>query len=80
MIEQGDLLTLEDDKDYVVVSTTTLSGILYVYLIEHKDVSNFLICSYDQVDGLYEVDDPELLKELLNIFSKSISKQLEAMV
>lgn len=79
MINQGDVLTLEDDKDYVVVSTTILSGITYVYLIQDNDYSNFMFCSYDQTDGLYEVEDQELLGELIKIFSKQLNIQFEAM-
>lgn len=79
MIEQGDVLTLEDNKEYVVVATTVLSNIVYVYLIDQNDYSNFMFCSYDQTDGLYEVEDQELLKELIKIFNKDLSKQFDAM-
>lgn len=79
MINQGDVLTLEDNKEYVVAATTVLSDIVYVYLIQENDYSNFMFCSYDQVDGLYEVDDDELLEELIKIFNKQLYKQVEAM-
>lgn len=79
MINQGDVLTLEDNKDYVVVATTILSGVVYVYLIQGNDYSNFMFCSYDQTDGLYEVEDDDLLGELITIFSKQLNKQFEAM-
>lgn len=72
MIEQGEILTLEDDKEYVVVATTVLDGINYVYLINSVDYSNFLFCAYDQTDGLYEVEDPELLDQLLKIFNEQL--------
>lgn len=74
MIEQGEILTLEDDKQYVVVATTILDNINYVYLIDSKDYSNFMFCAYDQTDGLYEVEDGELLEELLNIFNEQLSE------
>ena len=45
MIEQGEILTLEDDKEYVVAATTILDGINYVYLINSVDYSNFLFCA-----------------------------------
>ena len=61
MIEQGELLTLEDDKEYVVVGSTILDNINYVYLMDSNDYSNFMFCSYDQTDGLYEVEDEEIL-------------------
>ncbi len=73
MIEQGEILTLEDDKEYVVVATTILDDINYVYLMDSKDYSNFMFCAYDQTDGLYEVEDNELLQQLLEIFNEQLN-------
>jgi hypothetical protein len=79
MIEQGDLLTLEDNKEYVVAATTAIEGIVYVYLIDQNDYSNFMFCSYDQTDGLYEVEDPDLLQSLIKTFTKQLTKFIDAM-
>ena len=73
MIEQGEILTLEDDKDYLVVGTTKINDITYVYLINTVDYSNFMFCSYDETDGLYEVEDAELLQNLITIFNKQLN-------
>lgn len=73
MLKQGDLLTLEDDKDYAVVDTTKIDDILYVYLINSNDYSEFMFCSYDQTDGLYEVEDQDLLKKLIEIFNNQLN-------
>ena len=51
MINVGDVLTLEDDKEYVVLSTTLISGIIYVYLMDQNDYSNFMFCSYDMISS-----------------------------
>lgn len=74
MIELGEILTLEDNKEYVVVGSTMLNEINYVYLMNSKDYSNFMFCKYDQTDGLYEVTDPELLKQLISIFNKQLKE------
>lgn len=73
MIEQGEILTLEDNKEYVAVATTILDDINYVYLMDSKDYSNFMFCAYDQTDGLYEVEDNELLQQLLEIFNEELN-------
>lgn len=73
MIEQGEILTLEDDLEYVVAGSTVLNDINYVYLMNLTDYSKFMFCSFDQVDGLYEVTDPELLDKLLKIFNKQLN-------
>ena len=69
MLEQGEILTLEDDKEYVVVSSVVLDNINYVYMIEANNFANVMFCKYDNVDGLYEVDDPDLIKELIKMFN-----------
>lgn len=73
MIEQGEVLTLENDKDYVVASSTVLDEINYVYLMNINDYGDFLFCAYDEVDGLYEVEDKELLNQLIQIFDKDLN-------
>ena len=73
MIEQGEILTLEDDQKYVAVATTVLDGINYVYLINPDDYSKFMFCAYDQTDGLYEVEDQQLLNQLLEIFNEQLN-------
>ena len=73
MIKQGDLLTLENEKEYGVVDTTTIDGMVYAYLINSKDFGDFMFCSYDQVDGLYEVEDQELLSKFIEIFNEQLN-------
>ena len=49
-----------------------MDNINYVYLMDSNDYSNFMFCSYDQTDGLYEVEDEEILLQLLNIFNEQL--------
>ncbi len=73
MIEQGEILTLEDNKEYVVAASTVLDDINYVYLMDSADYSNFMFCAFDETDGLYEVEDAELLDKLLQIFNEQLN-------
>lgn len=73
MIEQGEVLTLEDGQDYVVASSVVLDGINYVYLINSINLSKMMFCSYDQVDGLYEIEDPELLDKVMKKMNESLN-------
>lgn len=73
MIEIGEILTLEDDQKYIAVATTLLDDVNYVYLMHEKDYSKFMFCAFDQVDGLYEVEDDELLQQLLEIFNEQLN-------
>lgn len=63
-IEDNDVLTLDDNKEYVVVSNTIYNNIKYYYLMELSNLKNILFCYEDNGD-LVEVDDKELLDKLL---------------
>ena len=73
MLNQGDLLTLENEKEYAVVDTTIIDGITYVYLINSKNFEDFMFCSYDQVDGLYEVEEQDILSKLIEVFNYQLN-------
>ena len=63
----------KNDKEYAVASSTVLDDVNYVYLMNINDYSDFLFCAFDEVDGLYEVEDAELLDQLIKIFDKDLN-------
>ena len=69
MLEIGDLLTLSDNKEYIVMKQIYFEGSNYVYLISKDGISNILICSYEG-DDLSIVTDENLFENLLNLFNK----------
>lgn len=73
MLEKGELLTLDDDREYVVAALTIIDNIEYVFLMDTEDYSNFMICSYDNNDGLEDVDNQELLQELIKTFDEQLN-------
>ncbi len=73
MLEKGELLTLDDDREYAVTALTIIDNVEYVFLMDTEDYSNFLICSYDNNDGLEDVDNQELLQELIKIFDEQLN-------
>lgn len=69
MLEQGDLITLSNNKEYIVINKTSLKGKNYVYLITKDGISEIAICLFEN-DTLTKVTDIELLKILINIFKE----------
>ncbi len=74
MLNQGEILTLDDNKKYSVVFTTELYAKKYVYLIDQDDYTNTMFCEFDNQNGLEEVVEPEIIEQLLVKFNES-SKQ-----
>lgn len=68
MLNQGESLTLSDNKVYVVAYTTVYNNYNYVFLIEQDDYTNTMFCKYDNNNGLEEVTDSNVIEELLKIY------------
>ncbi len=65
MLNQGEILTLNDNRKYSVVYTIELNSKNYVYLIDQDDYTNTMFCEYDNNNGLEEVVEPEIVEKLL---------------
>ena len=74
IIDIKDTLTLDDNKDYVVVSKIEYQNQVYFYL---TDVDNTDVKFYFQkrIDELTELEDQELIKTLLPLFIEEAKKQ-----
>lgn len=72
MIEKGELLTLDDNNEYAVTAVTIIDNVEYLFLMDTKDYSNFMFCSYNN-DEIEEVDDEDLINELAKEFDKQLN-------
>ena len=73
MIEQGDILSLDDGKEYTVVAVTEYENKKYCYIIETDDTTN--INFYEIIDNeeLEEVEDEELRNNLIEKFNEILN-------
>ncbi len=67
MLEIGDLITLSNDKEYVVAKIVKLEGKEYLAVISKDGLSDFLICEYD-MGKLKIVKDEKIVVKLLELF------------
>lgn len=72
MINKGEILTLDDNKKYIVVSSRLVDNVNYVYLIDGNDYNNFMFCKFDNNNGLEEISEVNLLSRLMIEFKKDI--------
>ena len=66
-----DILTLDDDNKYVVVSKVYYEGKDYLYLIDINNNKNLKFCYVDN-DAVVEISDKELNTKLLPLFFDKI--------
>ena len=71
MLEQGEVLTLDDDKEYTVTFTTMLDNKNYVFLLETNNYENNMFCEYLN-DELEEVTDIAVIEKLLKKFEEYV--------
>ncbi len=71
MLNQGEILTLDDNKKYSIVYSTEYNNKNYVYLIDQDDYTNTMFCEFDNDKGLEEVTDSDIVEELLKLYTLS---------
>ena len=71
MLNQGEILTLNDNKKYSVVYSTEYNNKNYAYLIDQDDYTNTFFCEFDNNKGLEEVTDSHVVEELLKLYTLS---------
>ena len=66
-IDIKDVITLDDNNEYIVVNKVNYNDKNYYYLIDMEDSENLMFCYEDNGD-LVEVNDKELTAKLLPLF------------
>ena len=69
--EIGNVLTLEDDKDYVISQAKNYEGNFYMLLIEMPDYKSYKFVRLIDNKNLAEIEDVDLIEKLSAIFSKA---------
>ena len=73
-----DVITLDDNNNYVVVSKTNYHSETYFYILDINNNENFKILKLNISNNkLAEFEDQDLIKELLPIFLKESAKHIE---
>ena len=75
MIDVKDVLTLEDDKKYVVVSKIDYENKVYFYLVGVEEITDVKF-GYIDNDEFVEINNKELVTKLLPHFYKDVKKNL----
>lgn len=71
------LITLSDNKEYVVLDTITYNNITYIYLVEYNNKTNLKFCLEEMENNqikLTEIDNIEIKHQLLKIFTDKLQK------
>lgn len=70
MLEKGDLITLNNQEQYIVVNQLIFEGKYYVYLVTKDGFSNILFCQLEN-SNLKVIKDEALIKILLEKFKNN---------
>lgn len=78
MVEIGEIVTLDDNKEYVVINKINLHNVNYVFLITTSKPLEILIVTEKIVNGeivLDEIKDNDELEYVLSQFSSQIDRE-----
>lgn len=67
----GDVITLSDDKDYIITHKKEVDGKQYAFLIEMPDYGSFKFVEFVDDENLDVIEEPELVEKLLVEFNKA---------
>ena len=70
-IEEKDVITLSDDKEYLVVRKVTLDNVIYYYVANTKDLLDVKYL-YEKGDKLIKIHDDNLLVRVMEEIAKTI--------
>ena len=62
-----DIVTLDNDEDYVVASKVTTPMNVFYYLTNLKEPTDMIVCREDQGE-LEEIIDPQVVAKLIPLF------------
>ena len=77
-IDIKDVITLSDDKRYIVASKTIYDGNTYYFLTEENNISNikFSYTTPDNEELFIESEDKEINTKLLPVFIREAKKAI----
>lgn len=76
IIDIKDVLTLDDNNEYVVISKINYDNKNYYYLLDKNNSSNIKFC-YQDNDELVQLNDKKLVTKLLPLFIKEAEGEID---
>lgn len=77
MIDKKDIIELDDNKNYIVISKVKYNAEYYFYLLQVEDQES-VIFGYMQNDEFVEVTDQSLIRKLIPLFANENKEILES--
>ena len=75
MLEFGDIITLENEKKYLVAGKCNYSGKYYVYLVNIEEQTNVVLGIVEN-DDLQEVTDEEEFKQVMPLILNNVDMSI----
>lgn len=80
-LEITDIITLEDDKEYVITSIAYYNDEYYYYIVDINDIKNIKICklvNYQNNYKLLEIEDDAQLAVIIPILYENIKNEVKS--
>ncbi len=71
MKDEYSIVTLSDEKEYVIASTSRLDDVNYLYLVDQNDTNNHMICKLED-NCVVKITDKNTLGKLILLFNEDL--------
>lgn len=72
-----DVITLQDDKKYMVMSKAIEAGVSYMFLMNIDDDKDFKFCNLDENKKLFEIKNQDKITEIAPLLYKNLLEEIE---
>ena len=72
-----DIITLSDDKKYMIMSKTNHEGVTYLFLMNVDDDKDYKFCNLDKEKKLFELKNQELITTVAPLLYKNLLEEIE---
>ena len=70
MFEKNDLVSLDDNKEYLIIDIVLMEQKKYIYLMDINDNKNFIVGLLNEKNQVLELTDENMIKKVFNEIKK----------
>lgn len=70
MFAKNDLVSLDDNKEYLIIDIVLIEQKKYIYLMDINDNKNFIVGLLNEKNQVLELTDENMIKKVFNEIKK----------
>ena len=72
-----DIITLADDKKYMIMSKANKDGITYMFIMNVDNDKDFKFCNLDETKKLFEIKNQDKITSIAPLLYQSLLEEID---